>query len=332
VAMSQIRRNLNKFHQSINSVNANAGKTNITDIVAKYIARELLLLDEGSRIPTVDEYEERFGVSRGTVQKALAIVDDQKVVELRKRGVLGTFLYGKNLTRLWQLSGWINLTGAGALPSTKRQEALSSAIYVAFGNIQTSFNFAYLQGAYRRVQGMLADKYDFVVTSKGAAEYLIQEMPSKVRIALELEPYSFLSGYCIIKQKGFPNRMIRRVGIDPNSPDQAHLTRRLFSSPSIELVEMYYARMPTAVASGDIDACIFNQDAIDRGVLEYYSLDSLDIEDIPVNLDLSDLTRAVILINPKNYMIDKLVVKLINPNQVAEIQREVMNGKRLPIL
>lgn len=95
--------------------------------------------------------------------------------------------------------------------------------------------------------------------------------------------------------------MIRRVGIDPNSPDQAHLTRRLFSSPSIELVEMYYARMPTAVASGDIDACIFNQDAIDRGVLEYYSLDSLDIEDIPVNLDLSDLTRAVILINPKLY-------------------------------
>ena len=43
-------------------------------LLQKYIARELLLLDEGSRIPTVDEYEERFGVSRGTVQKALAIV------------------------------------------------------------------------------------------------------------------------------------------------------------------------------------------------------------------------------------------------------------------
>ena len=200
--MSQIRRNLNKFHQSINSVNANAGKTNITDIVAKYIARELLLLDEGSRIPTVDEYEERFGVSRGTVQKALAIVDDQKVVELRKRGVLGTFLYGKNLTRLWQLSGWTNLTGAGALPSTKRQEALSSAIYVAFETSRHLSTLLTCRGP-TDVSKACWQTSNFVVTSKGAAEYLIQEMPSKVRIALELEPYSFLSGYCIIKQKGF---------------------------------------------------------------------------------------------------------------------------------
>ena len=71
-------------------------KINRVDLVTMSIARETILLDLGDRMRTVDDYVDLFDVSRGTVQKALSRLENTGAVSIEKRGVLGSFLKGRD--------------------------------------------------------------------------------------------------------------------------------------------------------------------------------------------------------------------------------------------
>jgi len=58
----------------------------------------------------------------------------------------------------------------------------------------------------------------------------------------------------------------------------------------------------------------------------------LDLHDIPFELDLIDLTRAVVMTSANNYRIDNLLRGILNPERLSVIQQEVYDGTRFPIL
>jgi DNA-binding transcriptional regulator YhcF (GntR family) len=203
-------------------------KVNRVDLVTMSIAREAVLLDLGDRMRTVDDYVDMFDVSRGTVQKALSRLENSGAVSIEKRGVLGSFLKDRDRDILWYEAAWDHVTGAGAISRTRRQEALASSVYTAFEEAKVPLSLAYLQGSLRRVQGLLANQYDFVLASKCAADLILQQYTGQIEIAIALKPYSYLSGYTIVTRVGGGVEDAKRVGIDSNSPDHAIVTRRVF--------------------------------------------------------------------------------------------------------
>lgn len=307
-------------------------KINTVDLVTVAIARDAILLDLGDRMDTVDAYVEKFDVSRGTVQKGLSRLEESGAVTIEKRGVLGSYLIGRNNELLWVEADWNQLTGSGAIPRTRRQEALSSSVYAAFEDANVPFGLAYLQGALRRVKGLIANQYDFVLASKIAAELILEDYNDRVKIAIELQPYSYLSGYTIVTRIGDNPANARRIGIDPYSPDHAVVTREIFDErvnrEEATYVELKYTKMPTATEAGFIDTFVFNRDVLDY----LFNAPPLDIHDIPFDLDLTDLTRAVVMTSTNNYRIDDLLRGLLRPDKLEKIQQEVYEGKRFPIL
>ncbi len=307
-------------------------KINTVDLVTISLAREALLHDVGDRLQTVDAYVDAFDVSRGTVQKAIATLERSGAVTIEKRGVLGSFLAAKNQSILWYEADWSNLAGAGGLPRTKRQEALAASVYTAFEDAQVPFSLAYLQGALTRVKGLLTNQYDFVLASKSAAKLLLPEYGDQINIALELAPFSYLSGYMIVTRQGESVKDAKLIGIDSNSPDHVYVAKRVFGDlverGEASMIDLHFTKMPTALAAGDLDSFIFNRDVVDFS----FEGPPLELHDIPIELDFSDLTCAVILTSDSNYMIDDLLRKLLHPESLALIQQEVLEGKRYPIL
>ncbi len=320
----------NKEREKVGLPRPRFRKINTVDLVTISIAREAILLDLGDRMRTVDDYVEMFDVSRGTVQKALSRLEDSGAVSIEKRGVLGSFLNNRDRDILWHEADWGHLTGAGAIPRTRRQESLASAIYTAFEEAELPFSLAYLQGAIHRVQGLLANQYDFVLASKSAAELIVQEYGDKIKIAIVLEPYSYLTGYTIVTRVGDDPKSAKRIGIDPNSPDHAVVARRVFGerveNGEADFVELHFTKMPRAVEAGRIDAFVFNVDVMDY----VFNVPPVDLHDIPFDLDLADLTRAVVLTSTNNYRMDDLLRDILRPDSLAAIQQDVLDGKRLP--
>ncbi len=307
-------------------------KINRVDLVTMSIARETILLDIGDRMRTVDDYVDLFDVSRGTVQKALSRLENSGAVSIEKRGVLGSFLKGRDRDILWYEADWHHVTGAGAISRTRRQEALASSVYTAFEEAKIPLSLAYLQGSLRRVQGLLANQYDFVLASKCAADLILRQYEDQIEIAIALEPFSFLSGYTIVTRVGCKVEDAKRVGIDSNSPDHAIVTKRVFSDRvekgETDFVDLHFTKMPTATAMGHIDAFVFNRDVMDFVL----NIPPLDLHEIPFELDLAELTRAVVLTSTNNYRVDDFLRIILQPDALATIQSEVMEGRRLPIL
>ncbi len=322
----------NNNDKSIKQPRSRLRKINTVDLVTISVAREAILLELGDRMRTVDDYVEMFDVSRGTVQKALTRLEDLGAITVEKRGVLGSYLIDRKMEILWHEADWGQLTGAGAIPRTRRQEALASSVYAAFEDAGIPFGLAYLQGALRRVKGLIANQYDFVLANKSSANLIVQEYDGRVHIAIELGPYSYMSGYTIVTRIGDNPDNAKRIGIDSNSPDHAIVTRRIFDERvergDAEYIDLQYTKMPTATDTGFLDAFVFNRDVMDY----VHNAPPLDLHDIPFELDLIDLTRAVVMTCVNNYRIDDLLRDILKPEKLLIIQQEVYDGKRFPIL
>ena len=63
-----------------------------TGVAIGQLALDLLSRNEGERIPTVSEYQEKFGVSRGTIQNAFKYLKDNGRSVLGIMGIWGLTL------------------------------------------------------------------------------------------------------------------------------------------------------------------------------------------------------------------------------------------------
>ena len=68
------------------------------------LSRDLLSAKLDEQLKTVDYYEEALSVSRGTVQKAMQFLIEQRCIETQFRGHLGTYLLMKDEKKLWEFS------------------------------------------------------------------------------------------------------------------------------------------------------------------------------------------------------------------------------------
>ena len=84
-------------------------------VAVNRLALDLLTRQEGERIPSISEYQEKFQFSRGTVQNALAFPKESDAVELVSRGHLGTFIDRLDYRRLQECSFNKELLGESSM-------------------------------------------------------------------------------------------------------------------------------------------------------------------------------------------------------------------------
>ena len=120
-------------------------------LAAKQIAEELIPIEEGGRIPRVEDFVKKLSLGRGTVQGALKVLENLHAVELESRGHLGTFMIKKDTHLLKEIAGVGELIGAMPLPYSRLYEGLATGLIEISEQMLNRINLAYMRGAKQRI-------------------------------------------------------------------------------------------------------------------------------------------------------------------------------------
>lgn len=289
------------------------------------LANMMLSIQQGERIPTVQEFSVKIGLARGTIQNALKFLIDQNAIELESRGHLGTFLKKKNMRALFGFAGIDSIVGVMPLPYSKRYEGLATGLITGLENqYDIPMSLAYMRGAQNRIAMLMDGRYDFAIVSQYAAQGIIKNDKAKIRIVKSFGRQSYLANHILLLHNNNANgiRDGIRIGVDKDSVDQMKLTEKVCKDYTVEFVPMNYNNVIDFVVKGKVDAAIWNEDELQDK--------ALDINYIEVNSDHQADTEAVLVVKRENETMFRLLDEIISVETVLDTQRLVMEDKISP--
>jgi hypothetical protein len=296
--------------------------------VAMQIARDMLALRPGDRIPRIQDYARRCETGNGTVQNALKSLQEAGAVRLEARGHQGTFLLEANYRLLREIAGLSSLLGLMPLPYTSRYEGLASGLYEVFRRHDVDFRLGYMRGARNRLQTLQRGQCDFVVLSGLAAELAVRE--GGLTEVMRLGPETYVSGHGILladpaRHQGIEDGM--RVGVDPHTLDQQWLTVQECQGKQVELVEISYSHLLDLLRQRQIDAAIWNLDEIPR---DTGGIGIVPLQDAVTSALARRNTEAVIVIDAQRPDLERLLPEVVDTATLMQVQQEVLTGRRIP--
>lgn len=303
------------------------------------IARGMLGYEIGTKLPTISEYSDVFDCSRGIVQNALNLLQEEGVIELEKKGKGGSFLIAKDEQKLMQSSGLNHITASMPPPLNIHLAGLATGVCQAMGRCKIPFTFAFVQGSKNRIDALERGIYDFVIITKHTAEKYAIENPA-IEMAFPLlgckysNPYKLYINHPNVSevQDGMS------VAIDNSSPDHVELTKMVCKGKSVKFVEMPYITANFAFYTGQVDCMVFrdgieqNQENLINLALKHeHCISSSNITSIPISQSkASDMQVPVVLTNRNNYGITGILKNHLAGDLAGYIQECVLNGKMAP--
>ena len=281
------------------------------------IAQYLLTTAEGDRMTTIESLSEQYSISVGFVQKALTTLENKQAVFLSKQGRNGTFINRLDYKKLVASTGISNIVCAMPLPYTRHYEGLASGIKAQMDELP--FYFAHMRGASVRAECLRNGTYDVAIMSKLAAK----ELGKGLVTTIDLGSNSYSHEHRVIYRKGCYDQ-IRKVGVDPDSPDQKLLTEQAFEHVEVEIVEIHYGEGLFHLVNGDIDAIVWLPEAID---MEKHGLSERSLSYLPACKEASE---AVMLVKKDSVYLNFLLRRLIKVDLLLSHQRDVVMGDKIP--
>jgi len=293
-------------------------KKNGTAIIQ--IARYLLTTKVSDRLKTIDELSEEIGCSVGYVTKAIKHIENESAVHLSRQGRNGTIISALDYKCLVELSDIGNLVCAMPLPYTKHYEGLASGLKQQI--LTVPLYFAHMRGAGVRAECLKNGVYDIAIMSKLASEKYIAE--GELDIAIELGIHSYVPEHRLIYRQG-EKGTIRRVGVDPKSPDQKLLTEMYYQNDDIEVVSTPYNECLKKISDGEIDAAIWYASRQD-------SIESLGLCEAPLDkeADFSKASIGVLMVRKNSRYLKTMLTNIINIPEILDHQNQVISGKIVP--
>ena len=297
------------------------------------ISRDLLVVEPGQRLQTIDYYIEKFLVSRGTVQMAMQFLIENDCISTNFRGHLGTYLLSKNMEKLWEFTGIGTLTGAMPVPLDARATGFATGICDCMRANRIPFNCVFIQGSQTRVNGLLQGKYDFIVITK-LAKQVIWENNNDSEMIMELFGCRYNGRYVLLfktpDKTEIEDGMV--VVLDTTSIDQVYLTKMACKKRRNILFkqEPSFFGTSSSVTSGEADVTILNSSITDPlGPDSQANIKELQLPEYKKE-DYERLSTPVILILKNNYGLATLLRQTLRASIISNSQKGVMAGTLPP--
>lgn len=290
-------------------------------VAVNQLALDLLTRQEGERIPSISEYQEKFQFSRGTIQNALAFLKESAAVELVSRGHLGTFIESLDYRRLQECSFNKELLGTMPMPYSLCYQGLATALYHSLSPY--AFNLLYARGAESRLKLLTTGVCQFTVCSRHAAEEAIRHR-TEVEIAVDLGPGTYLSQHVLVFREPGKNAIERgmRVACDRASMDHRHLTEMMCAGVrNVKFVELKAHQTVSAILAGQVDAGVWNLDDILESGYE-----GLNVVPIHNASGFDAFTSAALVIRRGDENMAQVLRQYVQPAAVLGVQEAVRAG------
>lgn len=296
-----------------------------TGVTISNVALSLLSKNVGDRIPPISEYQQEYGVSRGTIQNAFNYLKETGAIQIVSRGHMGAYIEKIDYIKLQENCLIQELMGIMPLPYSLTYEGFATAIYEQLKNFK--FNMAYARGAVGRIKLVESGTYQFAVCSQYAAEDAISN-GSNIEIAINFGNGSFLSRHVLLLRShdsmGIEDGM--KVAYDADSLDQREITKNLVKGKQVKLVDIRTQQTLIALTDGIIDAGVWNYDDI----VENHHLGNLHMVSLKPEEYSSMFATAVVVIRKESAYLRDFLKKNISREYTLKILDEVRRLQRRP--
>lgn len=299
------------------------------NLIAREIARFLISVEIGQRIPTVQQFQTRLAAGSGTVQRALKDLETTGALVLNARQRQGSFVESRDFGAIWKLAGLESVAGAMPLPNSREFQGLAAGIRGEFERLGIPITLLYAHSSSSRLDTLNQGRVDFVVLSTAAAQQATQDH-SNLEIGLTLGAGSYYGENSVVvisKSDSAAQKSNARIGIDPYSFDHQQLSEAEF--PGGRYVEVSYQFMPHAVHTGLIDCAIWHRTALGLSLADQgLQVSPLRREEtVAVAKQLSSASVVVRQENPEILA----VLRELAPVAIREMQRKVVDLEIVPV-
>ncbi len=289
--------------------------------VTTNLARDIMSLAAGDRLPTIIDYTEVFSVSRGVVQNSISLLEDEGCISLNRSGKLGTLLTKIDYEKLSLHTHWDPLVGAMPIPFNDIFRSLATALYADSQKLPLYSSVAYVSGASNRWSMLSKGFFDYIITSVATAEYILSA-DDNVELLFTLPTCRYAEPYCLIFLDNKATEICdgMKVGVDPETIDQLQLSKAMCKGKNVEFVKM--------PLEGAIE--ILHTRAVDCMVIrnEKWFKNNTNLIPLPVTTSdypIEDTVLPAILINKNNYGIKNLLNKFLSPESLARAQQHALS-------
>jgi hypothetical protein len=294
-----------------------------------HIARRVLGLRPGDRLPNIYELRTEIGVGTGTVQSALRELQTREAVTLKPRQRHGTIVVGRRVDVLWRSAELGSLVVILPLPNSWEFQGLASGLRAELDHLGVPSTLMYAHGSEQRATAV-RESHGHVAVMSLAAGLFWQDRAGDIGVGLELPPATYYAADSVLVMASLARRDLPerpRVGIDRLSVDHTRLTEAEF--PDADHVEVSYAQLPVALRRGAIDAAVWHRTALglslnDQG-LRTWPLAR------PEALAVSDGLSAATLVVRGDDAASGGVLAELDIDRILAVQRSVVHGELLPL-
>jgi hypothetical protein len=290
-------------------------------LINTQVARDLIGCSAGDRLPTIQEFTQKYGSSRGIVQKALESVQKNRAIALEKRGKMGTYIGSSDQEALFRLGELEYITATMPPAVTGDLAGLATGVCDAMGACPVPFNFAFIHGADKRGAALSRMIYDFAITSQAAARRIISRYPD-LEILMPLEGCVYSPPFVLCSRtpggRGIGNG--DTLAADPSSTDQYLLTKRLCRGKKVRIIEKPYITCRALFIAGEIDFLVYRNESW----IQEYQVAAAPID----NGGKAEYIVPVILINRQNYNIGNILRAFLQPALIAGSQTAVLERRK----
>ena len=289
--------------------------------VTTNLARDIMSLDVGDRLPTIIEYTDVFSVSRGVVQNSISLLEDEGCISLNRSGKLGTVLSAIDYQKLCQHTHWDPLVGAMPIPFNDIFRSLATALYYDSQKLPLYSSVAYVSGASNRWSMLSKGFFDYIITSVATADYILAA-DDNVEMLFSLPDCTYAEPYCLIflDNKDTEIRDGMKIGVDPETIDQLQLSKAMCKGKNVEFVKMPLEGAVEILHTHAVDCMVIRNEKWFKE-----NTNSIPLPLTAVDYPIESTTIPAVLVNKNNYGIKALLNKYLSPQVLASAQKHALS-------
>ncbi len=288
------------------------------------LARDILDVDVGERLPTVRTLAARYGTSLASIQSALARFEVDGAISVVRRGRLGTYLAARSLSGLWVAAEDAPLILALPLPSNLRGQGLATGIRMLVEEAGIDIFMTFVRGSRNRLRALAEARCHVVVLSTLAAS--ISPDPRLDVVDLPVQTFAEERRVFYVRDRGPARRP--RVVIDRDSADLQYITELEFGQQDVDFIPAVYMQSVRLIEAGQADAAVWDLDETTRRLPPHVASRPLSprVREIIGERD----TRAALVTRRDDAAARMMVEQVLQPDRIVAIQRSVLSGERVP--
>lgn len=285
----------------------------------RYIVIHALQSGLGSKLLTNTQFNERYGIVAGTMQRALKMLKDSMALSTQSKGHMGRIVTQIDTGLCWNIA---------KLPPVQLIMPSSGAIEIdivirhitdKLSKLNIPYFISNRPGGELRIEQVLSGEFDIALVSLGAAQNMPTPLDENHIKVLAPDTYYSMNRLVAVTSKNITQPT--KVAIDSHSSDHVRLTKIEFpQSEGFEYIETDFRQIPARILNKEADVGLWHMTS-SPVPLEHAGLCARLLKKQQAIESHQQLSAATLVINPHRPELNALLNE-IDSNEIVQNQHQ----------